>query len=96
MRKTLTIIMTIAFLYTLPISSQAQTTSKKTMEYVSKGSVAYLKKDYEKASNFIAKQFDLFFLNSSLYVLKNLDISLSRYVSLRKFKKAISYHFSYH
>ncbi len=54
MKKTLSILVSIALLWGLTIASQAQSntkekTAEETMQYVSQGSAAYLRHDYKKA-----------------------------------------------
>ncbi len=60
MKKTLTILASIALLWGFAIASQAQSNSKediakKIMKYVSQGSAAYLRQDYKKAIQLYSK-----------------------------------------
>ena len=60
MKKTLTILASIALLWGLTNASQAQSNSKEkiakqTMRYVSQGSAAYLRQDYKKAIQLYSK-----------------------------------------
>jgi tetratricopeptide (TPR) repeat protein len=64
MKKTLAILISIVLLCVVTVSSQPQATSKEkiakeTIQFVSQGSAAYLKQDYQKSIQFYSKALEL-------------------------------------